>query len=67
MSLRHSFAVKTLIGWYRSGIDVDAHLPLLSAWLGHADPVSTYWYLQAVPELMELAARRLRLTEENTP
>jgi integrase/recombinase XerD len=67
MSLRHSFAVNTLIGWYRSGIDVDAHLPLLSAWLGHVDPASTYWYLQAVPELMELAARRLRLTEENTP
>ena len=67
MSLRHSFAVNTLIGWYRSGADVDAHLPLLSAWLGHVDPISTYWYLQAVPELMELAAGRLHPPEENTP
>ena len=44
MSLRHSFVVNILIGWYRSGMDVDAHLPLLSAWLGHVDPISTYWY-----------------------
>lgn len=65
-SLRHSFAVNTLIGWHRSEIDIDAHLPLLSAWLGHADPVSTYWYLEAVPELLELAAGRLNLPEENT-
>jgi integrase/recombinase XerD len=67
MSLRHSFAVNTLIGWYHSGTDVNAHLPLLSAWLGHVDPVSTYWYLQAVPELMELAAGQLHLPEETTP
>lgn len=66
MSLRHSFAVNTLIGWYQAGTDVDAHLPLLSAWLGHVDPVSTYWYLQAVPELLELAAGRLRFPEEDT-
>jgi integrase/recombinase XerD len=44
MSLRHSFAVNTLIGWYRAGTDIDARLPLLAAWLGHVDPVSTYWY-----------------------
>jgi integrase/recombinase XerD len=66
MSLRHSFAVNTLIGWYRAGTEVDAHLPLLAAWLGHADPASTYWYLQAVPELLELAAGRLRFPEEDT-
>lgn len=66
MSLRHSFAVNTLIGWYRTGMNVDAHLPLLAAWLGHVDPISTYWYLQAVPELLELAAGRLRFPEEDT-
>ena len=42
--LRHSFAVNTLIGWYRDGVDVQARLPLLSTWLGHADPKWTYWY-----------------------
>ena len=44
--LRHTFAVSTLISWYRSGADVEARLPALSTWLGHVDPQATYWYLQ---------------------
>ncbi len=48
-----------MLDWYRAGLDVHARLPLLSAYLGHADPVSTYWYLQAAPELPALAAVRL--------
>ncbi|MGH2352408.1 MAG: tyrosine-type recombinase/integrase, partial [Chloroflexota bacterium] len=62
--LRHSFAVATLRDWYQAGDDVAARLPVLSAYLGHADPSSTYWYLQADPELLGLAAQRLeRFTE----
>jgi integrase/recombinase XerD len=57
--LRHSFAVTTLIEWYRDGADVAARMPLLSAYLGHSRPASTYWYLQAAPELLGLAAGRL--------
>jgi integrase/recombinase XerD len=57
--LRHAFTVATLLDWYRDGGDVQARLPLLSTWLGHVDPKSTYWYLQAVPELLVLAAGRL--------
>ncbi len=57
--LRHVFTVATLLDWYRDGKDVQARLPLLSTWLGHVDPKSTYWYLQAVPELLALAAARL--------
>jgi integrase/recombinase XerD len=57
--LRHSMAVRTLTGWYRDGGDVAARMPLLSAYLGHVSPVSTYWYLHSVPELLALAARRL--------
>ncbi len=57
--LRHSMAVRTLIGWYRAGENVDAKLPLLCTYLGHRDPASTYWYLQASPELLALAAERL--------
>jgi len=57
--LRHRFAVKTLIGWYRAGVDVEAHLPLLSTYLGHSRPETTFWYLSAVPELLFLAAERL--------
>jgi integrase/recombinase XerD len=57
--LRHSFAVQTLLEWHRAGIDAGAQLPLLSAWLGHRHPASTYYYLQAAPELLALAAERL--------
>ncbi len=57
--LRHSFAVRTVIGWHRDGENVDARLPALSAYLGHRDPRSTYWYLSATPELLALAARRI--------
>ena len=63
--LRHGFAVTTLLGWYRDdGCDVAAKMPLLSAYLGHANPASTYWYLESVPELMALAARRLEPSTE---
>lgn len=57
--LRHSFAVATLLRWYRQGVDVDAWMPRLSTYLGHAAPTSTYWYLTATPELMAIARRRL--------
>jgi integrase/recombinase XerD len=57
--LRHAFAVTILAGWYRDGGDVAARLPLLSTWLGHADPADTYWYLTGTPELLALAATRL--------
>jgi integrase/recombinase XerD len=57
--LRHSFAVNTLIRWYRDGRDVEQRIPLLSTYMGHISPSSTYWYLSAVPDLMALAASRL--------
>jgi integrase/recombinase XerD len=62
--LRHSFAVKTLLGWYRDDADVAVRIPLLSTYLGHVDPVATYWYLSASPELLGLAARRLERASE---
>jgi integrase/recombinase XerD len=57
--LRHTFAVRTLIGGYRGGVDIAAMLPVLSTYLGHVEPANTYWYLSAVPELMQLTATRL--------
>jgi integrase len=62
--LRHRFAVDTLINWYRAGVDVEAHMPLLSTYMGHANPQGTFWYLSAVPELLFLAAQRLERQEE---
>jgi integrase/recombinase XerD len=57
--LRHSFAVRTLIEWQRSGVSVDEEIGVLSTYLGHVSPAGTYWYLSASPELMALAAERL--------
>lgn len=57
--LRHTFAVRTLLGWYRDDVDVQARLPLLSTYLGHVHPKDTYWYLSAAPELLTLASQRL--------
>ena len=54
-----TFAVRTLIGWYRAGEDIDRKMPALSTYLGHVSPESTYWYLQSVPELIALATERL--------
>lgn len=65
--LRHSWAVRTIISWYRDGLDVEQRLPLLSTWLGHASPRDSYWYLTAVPELLELVAERIDAAAEARP
>lgn len=57
--LRHGFAIRTLLNWYRSGVDVEQHLPELAAYLGHAHVNDTYWYLTATPELLSLVSQRL--------
>ncbi|MGH3282796.1 MAG: tyrosine-type recombinase/integrase [Trebonia sp.] len=62
--LRHSMAVATLLGWHRSGADVEAMMPRLSAYLGHSDPRHTYAYMSAAPELLALAAARLEDFQE---
>jgi integrase len=62
--LRHTFAVRTLLGWYQAGQDVEARLPVLSTYLGHRDPRSTYWYLSAAPELLALAASQLERSQQ---
>jgi len=62
--LRPTYTVRTLLGWYRSGEDVNRKLPLLSTYLGHADPESRYWYLEAVPELLALITSRLERLPE---
>jgi integrase len=58
--LRHSFAVATVLDGYRADEDVGRRLALLATYLGHVSPASTYWYLSAAPELMQLAAQRLQ-------
>lgn len=62
--LRHRFAVATLVDWHRADADVAARLPSLSSYLGHSAPEATYYYLQATPDLLELAAERLERIED---
>ena len=57
--MRHRFAARTLIDWYRAGVDVERELPKLATYLGHVHVNQTYWYLEAVPELLRLATERL--------
>ena len=57
-SLRHAFAVQRLVTWQEQGLDIRALLPHLSVYLGHRDPVDTYWYLTASPALLTTAAER---------
>jgi integrase len=57
--LRHRFAYRALLNWYRRGVDVEAHLPTLSTYLGHGHVADTYWYITASPELLKLATQRL--------
>lgn len=56
--LRHTFAVRCLIDWYRQGEDIDRKVLCLSTYLGHANLNGTYWYLSAVPELLSLVQTR---------
>jgi site-specific recombinase XerD len=56
---RHSFATRRLIKWYRAGLDVGREMPKLATYLGHVDVGHTYWYIEAVPELLQLATERL--------
>jgi len=57
--MRHRFAARTLVHWYRAGLDVERELPKLATYLGHVHVNDTYWYLEAVPELLQLATDRL--------
>jgi integrase/recombinase XerD len=65
--LRHAFAVNTLLDAYRDDIGDGEHIQtriaLLCTYLGHVNPGSTYWYLQAAPELLALAADKLERVE----
>jgi integrase len=60
--IRHSFATRRLVEWYRAGLDVDRLMPRLATYLGHVSTVETYWYIEAVPELLRLATERMETT-----
>jgi integrase/recombinase XerD len=55
---RHTYAVHRLTRWYRGGVNINARLPWLSAYMGHNDILGTESYLTATPELLAIASRR---------
>ena len=59
MDMRHTFAVTTLIRCYQEDLNADVIIPTLSTYLGHENPINTYWYLTATPELLNLINTRL--------
>jgi integrase/recombinase XerD len=65
--MRHGFASKTLLRWYRAGENAERRLPILSAYLGHVHWSDTFWYLSALPELMYEARSRLERRWEDRP
>jgi integrase len=66
--LRHRFAAARMVQWYREGKDVERELPKLATYLGHSHVYHSYWYIEAVPELLQLATERLiARREEATP
>ncbi len=48
--LRHNFATRTMMRWISDGKDLDACIPYLCAYMGHASFHSTYYYVHLLPE-----------------
>jgi integrase len=67
MDFRHHLAVDTLIRWYKRHVNIDQHIPLLSTYLGHAHLRHTYWYITAIPELLQHIASRLEYNKRGNP
>ena len=57
-SLRHTFAVRALETCPDGRDHITRHMLALSTYLGHGNVCHTYWYLEAVPELMRNIAQR---------
>jgi len=56
--LRHTFVCNRLLSWYEANEPIDSMMPQLSQYIGHKKVSHTYWYIQSMPALMNIAARR---------
>jgi integrase len=63
MDFRHSFATWRIVEWYRAGLNVERQIPKLATYLGHVDISNTYWYIEAIPELLQLATEQLSVRQ----
>jgi len=58
--LRHRMVVRRIQTWHAQGVDVDANIAALATYVGHVEVRDVYWYLSAVPELMDIVAGRFK-------
>lgn len=65
--LRHRMVVRRIQAWHAEGVNVDAKIPVLATYLGHAEVANLYWYLSAVPELMAIVADRFEVYAGQQP
>lgn len=66
--LRHTFAVRALVTSPTGRQQVGQAMRALATYLGHVSIVSTYWYLEATPELLTgVAAASERWVEGGQP
>lgn len=65
--LRHRMVVRRIQTWHTEGVDVDANIAVLATYLGHVEVRDLYWYLSAVPELMEIVAARFEAFTDTAP
>jgi integrase len=56
--LRFTFAFHALLRWYRTGADVQARLPALATYMGHASILSTEYYLPTLDVVAPEASER---------
>ena len=47
---RHNYATRTLMRWVEEGKDLNSWIPYLSAYMGHVDFQSTFYYVHLLPE-----------------
>ena len=64
---RHHFALSNLNRWIATGVEVNAMLPYLSRYMGHASLTSTDYYLHLVPEFFATFAAKVSATEAVLP
>ncbi len=64
-SLRHFFAVTTLLKWVKTGLNTNEMLPYLSTYMGHISLESTQIYLQSINEIDDLEYKKFYQTFKN--
>ena len=65
--LRHRMVVRRIQAWHAEGVDVDAKVAALATYMGHVEVRDVYWYLSAVPELMDVVADRFDVFTARPP